>query len=186
MHQLHLMKKLLSNSPKLLLIAISFLTANCNKGKPQSSSDPSTLSNQLTCKIDGIEWKSTQALYSGFFDYSPTFNRRYLYLHYVGGRQEINIFINPPYNKTSFNADKNTGLYSTTIYPENYLSLEKYNDNMTPEEICITGKGNAGKIDITLIDSVKHIVKGKFSFKGKDERTGKMVSVTDGYFEFHQ
>lgn len=178
-------KQLFSHCSKTLLIALSLLTANCNKAKIQSA-DASTISNQLVCKIDGVEWKSTQALYSGFFDYGPTFSRRYLYLHYVSGRQEINIFINPPYNQASFMADKNTIPYPATTYPANYLSLEKYNDDMTPENICITGKGSSGRIDFTVIDSTKHIVKGKFSFKGKDERTGKMVSVTDGYFDFHQ
>ena len=142
--------------------------------------------NQLVCKIDGTEWKSSQVLYSGFFDYSPTFSRRYLYLHYVNGRQEINIFINPPYNKSSYIIDKNTLNYPATSYPENYLSLEKYYDDLTLEKMCITGNSDKGRIDFAVLDTVKHIVKGKFFFNGKDKRTGKEISVTDGYFDFHE
>lgn len=181
------MKKQLFNSCSgCLLIALSFLTAGCNKGKVQSATDSSTLSNQLVCKIDGTEWKSTQVLYSGFYDYSPSFNRRYLYLHYVNGRQEIDIFINPPYNQASYIIDKNTLIYPATSYPENYLSFKKYRNDLTPEAICITGNSSTGRIDFTVLDSTKHIVKGKFSFTGKDKTTGKVASITDGYFDFNQ
>jgi hypothetical protein len=179
-------KKLFNTCTGTLLIALSFFTANCNKEKVQPTSDPSTLNNQLVCKVDGKEWKSTQVLYSGFYDYSPSFNRRYLYLHFVNGRQEINIFLNPPYNKASYTIDKNTTTYPTANYPENYLSLEKYYDNLTPEKICITGNSSIGKIEFTELDSVKHIVKGKFSFTGEDKRTGNAAVVTEGYFDFHE
>lgn len=167
------------------MIALSFLAMACNKGKLQSP-DVSTMHNQLVCKIDGVEWKSAQVLYSGFYDYSPTFKRRYLYLHFVNGRQELNIFINPPYNKSSYIIGKNTLTYPATGYPENYLSVEKYHDDLTTESICITDNSSKGRIDFTTLDSTKHIARGKFSFTGKDERTGKTVLVTDGYFDFQQ
>jgi hypothetical protein len=76
--------------------------------------------------------------------------------------------------------------YPATSYPENYLSLEKYHDNLAPENICITGNACVGRIDFTVLDSTKQIAKGKFSFTGKDKGTGKTVSITDGSFEFHQ
>lgn len=183
----HSMKRqFFTNCSRSLLIALSFLTAKCNKGKIQPTENPSTVSNQLVCKIDGIEWSSRQVLYSGFYDYSPTFKRRYLYLHFVNGRQEINIFINPPFNKGSYIIDKNTQPYPNTSYPENYLSLERYRDDLTPEALCITGNSSTGRIDFTLLDSVNHIAKGKFSFTGKDKGTGKVVTITDGHFDFHQ
>lgn len=148
--------------------------------------DPSTLDNQLICKIDGKEWKSNEVLYSGFYDYNPSLNRRYLYLHFVNGRQNIDIFINPPYNQNTYNLDKNTIDYPTTSFPENYLSFEQYYAYLTPEEIYITSSSNTGRIDFTFLDSTKQSIKGKFSFIGKDKHTGKTVSVSDGYFDFHE
>lgn len=98
----------------------------------------------------------------------------------------MNIFINPPYNRTTYILDKNTLNYPVTTKPENYVSFEQYNADLTPEKICITGSADTGRIEFTVLDSVKHIVKGKFSFTGKDQRTGKIVVVTDGYFDFHE
>jgi hypothetical protein len=169
-----------------LLILLGVLSIKCNKDKVQPITDPSTLGNQLVCKINGNQWKSTEVLYSGFYDYNPAFNRRYLYLHYVGGGQDMNIFINPPYNRTTYILDKNTLNYPATTQPENYVSFEQYNADLTPEKICITGSSDTGRIEFTVLDSMKHIVKGKFSFNGKDQRTGKIVVVTDGYFDFHE
>jgi hypothetical protein len=36
------------------------------------------------------------------------------------------------------------------------------------------------------MDSVDKKVKAAFSFTGKDNRTGKKVTVTEGYLEHHQ
>lgn len=179
-------KKLLTNSLRVLLICLSFLTLRCNKKSEVPATDPSTLRNQLVCKVNGNEWKSTEVLYSGFYDYSPAFNRRYLFLHYVGGGQDINIFINPPYNKGTYILNKNTLNYPATSYPENYVSFEQYHPDMTPENICMTGSISTGKIEFTVLDSTQQVVKGKLSFTGRDKQTGKVVSITEGYFDFHQ
>jgi hypothetical protein len=41
-------------------------------------------------------------------------------------------------------------------------------------------------MNILTIDTIQKAIKASFSFSGKDSRTGKKTSVTDGRLEYHQ
>jgi|GEM_PF-2404965 len=169
----------------ILLLALPILAARCKKD--DISQDPfSWLNNQLICKINGIEWKSNNNRYSGFYDHNPLLNKRYIYLTYENGQQSVELFINPPYNQTIYDLNKTTLDYPTTDDPENYIAFTKEYPDLTPRELYITNTIDVGKIEFVLLDSINKIIKAKFSFTGKDNRTGKKVTVTEGYFEYHQ
>jgi hypothetical protein len=98
----------------------------------------------------------------------------------------MQIFINPPYNKTPYILNQTTLDYPTWGNPKSHIVFKQFFADLTPEEFYITNNVANGAIDFIQLDSILKIAKGKFSFTGKDQRTGKKLTITDGYFEYHQ
>jgi hypothetical protein len=159
--------------------------SSCKKTKTLPPGDPfASLNNQLVCKINGSEWRSNERR-GGFF-YTPTTGRRDIRIVYTNGWDEITIYINSPYNKPFYIFNKATQTYPNANYPEDYLAFFKGYPDLTPSEEYVTNTVDTGRVDIVLLDSFSNYIKGKFFFTGKDSRTGKKITVTDGYFHYYR
>jgi hypothetical protein len=177
------MKKL--NQIFLLLIASLTMSLGCKKDK-QSPADPfASLSNQLVCKVNGSEWKSNYVRVSFYNSISPQIGK-YIFLYFENGTQVVDFIINSPYKTGTVLFNQNTASYPNTLSPKDYAVFLKGYSNLTPEEEYITNSNDTGSINFIVMDSVQKRVKATFSFTGKDNRTGKKVSVTEGYLEYHQ
>jgi hypothetical protein len=176
------MKKL--NEILLLLITSLIMSSGCKKDKEPT--DPfATLSNQLVCKIDGNEWKSNAVL-GAYYDNTQNFGGKYVSLFFMNGTQGIDFIINSPYKIGQLLFNQNTTSYPNTLSPKDYAAFINAYSNLTPEEEYITNNIDNGKINLLILDTINKLVKATFSFTGKDNRTGKKVTVTDGYLEYHQ
>lgn len=165
----------------LLLLVIPIFCARCKKDNIQSSF--AGLNNQLVCKINGSEWRLNENRYSGFY-VNPFANRKYIYLVYSNGNQAIRFHINPPYRPGIIYLDHVTHPAST--FPEDYASFLNTYGDLTPDEFYVTNASDTGEIDFITMDTINKKIKAKFFFTGKDSRSGKKISVTDGYLEYHQ
>jgi hypothetical protein len=143
------------------------------------------LSNQLICKIDGREWKSNEVL-GGFYDNTGAQLGNFISLLFVNGTQAFDFIINSPYKTGTVLFNQNTSSYPNSSTPKDYGSFIHAYSNLTPEEEYITNSNDTGSINFLVMDSVDKKVKAAFSFTGKDNRTGKKVTVTEGYLEHHQ
>ncbi len=181
---MEMIKKLFIPKTWLLLLVISVLSARCKK---DNISDPfGGLNNQLVCKINGSEWKSNENRYSGFYDLNPYSNLRYLYLTYRNGNQVIQLFINSPYQTGKIILNQNTNIYPNITNPKNYAAFINEYPDLTPDDLYVTNAIDVGEINFITMDTNNKKIKAKFSFTGKDNRTGKKITITDGYFEYHQ
>jgi hypothetical protein len=121
----------------------------------------------------------------GFFQISGS-GKRYIRLAFGNGRQKIEFYINPPYNKPYYIFNETTQTYPNTIYPKDYIYFFVGYPDLTPLENYVTNTIDTGRVDIVLLDSLSNYIKGKFFFTGKDSRTGKKITVTDGYFHYYR
>jgi hypothetical protein len=167
----------------LLFVGLScvLMAASCKKTNFPPPDPFATLSNSLVCKINGSEWRSNERG-GGFFLISGT-GHEYIRLSFANGRQKIDFFINPPYDKPFYIFNQTTNTYPNTIYPNDYISFFKGYPDLTPSEEYVTNAVDTGRVDIVLMDPVSNKIKGKFFFTGKDNRTG---NKTEGYFDYHQ
>ena len=106
-------------------------------------------------------------------------------MSFANGRQKIDLFINPPYDKSYYVFNQNTSTYPNTIYPLDYISFFKGYPDLTPSEEYVTNAVDTGRVDIVLMDPVSNKIKGKFFFTAINKATGKKISITDGYFDYH-
>jgi len=171
-----------SNYLKLLLVGFTFLAAKCNK-ETDDFPKPEELSNQLICKINGVKWKSNEVS-GGFFLISGT-GHEYIRLVFANGREDITFFLNPPYTKPYYVFNKTTISYPNNIYPEDYVAFFRSYPDLTPEEEYITNSADTGSLDFISLDTTRSIIKARFTFTGRDRRTGKKLTITDGYFDYH-
>jgi hypothetical protein len=82
--------------------------------------------------------------------------------------------------------NQNTSDYPNSLSPKDYAAFINEYSNSTPAEEYITNASDVGTMNINLLDSINKKIKASFSFTGKDQLTGKKVTVTDGYFDYHQ
>jgi len=166
----------------LLFVALScvLMAASCNKPDFPSPDPFLTLDNQMVCKINGVEWKSTEK--GGGF-YRQYNGHEYIYLGFGSGWQSINIFINQPYDKPFYIF--NTSTHPGNVYPKDYISFRRWYPGLTPGELYVTNETDTGRVDIVLMDRELMRIKGKFFFTGKDMDTGEKIIITEGYFDFH-
>jgi len=157
--------------------------ATCKKEAAPPQDPFATLNNQLVCNIDGNKWSSAE-VFGGLFFVPP--DRKYLFLDCKNGYQRVEVFINPPFTQGVYILNKNTLDYPITIYPENYMEFLNYYPDLTPEDKYITNAIETGTLEFLNFDTINFKFRAKFSFTGKDQRTGKKVTVTDGYFDYHQ
>lgn len=163
------------------LLMITIVAVGCKKEIP----DPfAHFNNQLACKINGGEWKFNDNRYSGFYDLNPFANRKYLYLVYSNGNQAIRFHINPPYRPGKIYLNHDT--HPASAFPEDYASFFNTYNDLTPDEYYVTNAFDTGEIDFITMDTINKKIKAKFFFTGKDSRSGRKISVTDGYLEYHQ
>jgi len=175
-------KKFYSKKTWPLLLPLLLLAAGCKKNSGLFAS----LNNQLVCKINGSEWKTAENRFSGFYDLNPFVNKRYIVLLYRNDRQTIQFYINPPFRSGEYTLNHNTQLYSISTSPADHGAFTNEYPDFTPDDVYITNAVETGVINFTLMDTINKKIKAEFSFIGKDKRTGKKVTITDGYFEFHQ
>ena len=107
-------------------------------------------------------------------------------LLYRNSRQTIQFYINPPFRSGEYTLNYNTQLYSVSTSPADHGAFTNEYPDLTPDDVYITNPVETGVINFILMDTIHKKIKAKFSFTGKDKRTGKKVTITDGYFEFHQ
>jgi hypothetical protein len=111
---------------------------------------------------------------------------RYIRLAFRNGFQEIQFYLNTPYNTQYYNLNTTTGYYPNNLYPADYaLFSQSYPTITPPEENYVTNNIDTGRIDFIQFDSTSQRIKAKFSFTGKDYRTGLKKTITEGYFEYH-
>jgi hypothetical protein len=159
--------------------------SSCKKTKTPPPGDPfASLNNQLVCKINGSEWRSNER-WGGFF-YLTISGKENIRLVYANGRDDITIYINKPYNKSFYIFNNATQTYPNIVYPKDYLAFDRGFPDLTPPENYVTNTIDTGRVDIVLLDSFSNYIKGKFFFTGKDSRTGKKITVTDGYFHYYR
>jgi hypothetical protein len=172
------------NQMFFLFISSLVMSSGCKKDKEPT--DPSaSLSNQLVCKIDRVEWKSNEVIVR-LYDNTGNGGGKYFFLFFINGTQSVQFIINSPFKTGNLFFNQNTTLYPNTLSPKDYAAFVNAYSNLTPEQDYITNTTETGNMNILTIDTIQKAIKASFSFSGKDSRTGKKTSVTDGRLEYHQ
>ncbi|MEI7502468.1 MAG: DUF6252 family protein [Paludibacter sp.] len=68
----------------------------------------------------------------------------------------------------------------TGVFGVNYGAVEFEGNYYYTDSI------NNGKIIITYVDSIKKIISGTFYFKAKDQYSDKIITITNGRFDFNK
>lgn len=173
------------------LIGILGLFSGCTtEPEPFDPLPKESQSGQRTigCRIDDEVWKPYRAfrwdIKGGNNDRLARYSEKSKTL-WVGGTNEtigsvdmclINVTGPGKYVLDSFSPDvvrpvANCGLFSAS--PEYYIS----------SNTLATDATNQGEVIITKL--ADNIVAGRFSFKAVNKKTGKIVSITDGRFDFY-
>ncbi|MEI7502469.1 MAG: DUF6252 family protein [Paludibacter sp.] len=77
--------------------------------------------------------------------------------------------------KFSIENVRDTGMFNLNDGVVEYEGINYYTDSI-----------NYGKINITNVDSVKKIISGTFYFKAKDQYSDKIITITNGRFDFNK
>ena len=167
----------------LVFSSLLFTASSCKKTNFPPPDPFATLDNSLVCKINGSEWKSNEKGGGFFREYN---GYEYIRLAFANGRQKVEFYIKPPYDKPFYIFNQTTSTYPNTIYPLDYIYFFVGYPDLTPSEEYVTNAVDTGRVDIVLMDPINNKIKGKFFFTGKDNRTGLKRTITEGYFEYHQ
>lgn len=168
-----------------LLASLLLVLPQCKKDAVERGdlySPPTT--NKVTCRINGQKWEANK-IRTGFsirtFD-----NREYYRLYAIKeteqGYESIEIYLNKPYSLKERKFNQATESWYHTAYPKDYGYFHRYT-GWGNSETYITNAVDTGYCTITYMDSVGLRIKGVFAFTAKDDYTGKIIRITDGYFE---
>lgn len=171
---------------QLFIITVVILSSfSCKKDNPQS--ELVTVNGQtFGCRIDGVPFISDLWDYGNNippvrvdFWYSPVLRTREVQIIGKKENQYIEVWLASPVvaGRTLLKA---TTLPSPTIvHPPSYGLYQK----LSPYQTFITNSSIGGYVDILSVDTVTQKIEGRFEFTGTDQTTGKIVTITNGYFK---
>jgi hypothetical protein len=162
----------------LLLLAFSF--TSCKKNKTPDPTPPEIQGNYISFKLNGQLWESGD-LRGGVF-YLDVNDFRYLYLYCNKNYETFHLYLNRPFVTSTKLLNEWTMEHYYVMYPKNYGAFNRYNSGVS-NDTWMTNAEDTGHCTITYIDTVKQIIKGTFSFKAQNQRTGEVITISDGYFQ---
>ncbi len=169
----------------LTILSFFLLATGCKKDSPQS--EQVTVNGQtFGCRVDGVPFISDLWDYGNNippvrvdFWYSPVL--RTMEVQIIGKKenQYIEVWLASPI-VAGRALLKTTTLPSPAIpHPPNYGLYQK----LSPNQTFITNSSIGGYVDILSVDTVAQKIEGRFEFIGTDQTTGKIVTITNGYFK---
>ncbi len=172
----------------LILLLSSFLTACMEDQEPGLPAATTEGLNTAGCYVDGKLWLARKESYS-FNDLQKIdggvweLGGRLYYWMWMTDRidnRSITIYLDemPQKGKTY------TCKTSTNPTPA-YCEFINYCEYSGPEGYFMTNENATGTVTFTKADSLTGIFSGIFNFIGKDKRTGKTITVTEGRFDYN-
>ena len=171
------------NCPLIIIFLMTtFLLTSCEK-EPYKACKEDPTCEYLRCKVNG-EWWTPDCEQGPLFGCDHTDVQYYRYLNGGG----LSIYSSKASNRTGIILTSNNVRYTNTSY--NLYRQGKYSEFYLKNTVLNSWDSyyldttNFNKLIITYIDTVDFILKGNFTFTGKNEN-GNTVSITEGEFRYH-
>jgi hypothetical protein len=163
----------------LLMIFFFFVFTGCKKSK-KDNTQPENSGNLISFKINGRLWQSSD-LQGGIWQNGVN-DYRYIHLFSYNGSEGIWLYINRPFVTGTKPLNENTLDHVDTADPKNYGAFNRYVSGSV-NDTWMTNAVDTGHCTITYIDSIRNFMKGDFSFQARNQRTGEVITISNGHFE---
>jgi hypothetical protein len=163
------------------------LGGNCHKPKSEDNLPPATQTgaNTFGCLVDGKVWIPTgRGVGSGINPTSGGFFRNpdgksNIYIKAYSDNDNIDIYLKGITQTGIYSLNKNTDVKPNIIYPESYGAYF-----IDGQDYYVTDSLHIGNVNITYADTTTVIVAGTFSMQLYQKSTGKIITITNGRFDY--
>ncbi|TYZ06144.1 hypothetical protein FY528_19140 [Hymenobacter lutimineralis] len=180
----------------LLPLLLSATLGACKKDDsagPQLPEPTQTGANTMGAKVDGQNWRAGNSVMFGpkpltasVFEYAGA---REFSVSGIFSTNDEKIPLSGTSIKLVISDLKAAGTYDLiqegqptqgTGSPSYGMFVES---SYTPDKWYVTNPAYIGKVVVTRLDTIQHIVSGTFEFKAKEIAGAKIISITDGRFD---